>query len=158
MSPWREAQKTPIKQMPTPCSIPKDSHGPRSLRLAALSESLACCGWGRERQANFKVGKPLIPPCERLNPVEVWSFLDGNLSAKSLGLAGCNPFLSLCFLSCATNQTRQPQQILVVHTCNLSTQEVEVGVQSQPELHNKFKASLGYRRSCLKQKPDLALC
>ena len=36
---------------------------------------------------------------------------------------------------------------MVVHTCNPSIQEVEVkglGVQDQPWLQSKFKASLGY--------------
>jgi hypothetical protein len=41
MFPWRKAQKTPIKQLPSSCSVPKDAHGPCSLRLAKFSESLA---------------------------------------------------------------------------------------------------------------------
>jgi hypothetical protein len=45
-------------------------------------------------------------------------------------------------------------QSLVVLTSNPSTQEVEVeetGVKSQPGLYSKFKASLGYKRPCLRK-------
>lgn len=44
---------------------------------------------------------------------------------------------------------------MVVHVCNPGTQEVdarESGVQSQPQLHSNFMASLGYSRPCLKTK------
>lgn len=42
---------------------------------------------------------------------------------------------------------------MVAHTCNPITGEVEArksGVQGHPEILNKFKASLGYLRLCLK--------
>lgn len=40
---------------------------------------------------------------------------------------------------------------MAVHTCNLSTPEVEAEwseVQSHPQLRRKFEVSLGYRRAC----------
>jgi hypothetical protein len=43
------------------------------------------------------------------------------------------------------------------HTCNFNVIEVQAGgskVQDHAHLHSKFKASLGYMRSCLKKKKD----
>lgn len=51
------------------------------------------------------------------------------------------------------NTLREPG--MVTHTCNLRTWEVEIGrswVQSCPQLHSEFKASLGYLKPCLKTK------
>lgn len=44
---------------------------------------------------------------------------------------------------------------VVLHTCNLSSQEVEAagsGVQGHPWLHKEFENNLGYMRLCLKKK------
>lgn len=41
---------------------------------------------------------------------------------------------------------------VVVHTWNLSFQEVDVGGPEVPLLHRKLEGSLGYQRACLKRK------
>lgn len=44
---------------------------------------------------------------------------------------------------------------LMVHGCNPSTKELEtggLGVVHKPQLHSKFKASVGYMRPCLKKR------
>lgn len=42
-----------------------------------------------------------------------------------------------------------PQELaMVACTCNPDTWAVEAGAQGHPELPNKFKANLGYMKSC----------